>query len=100
MLNIVLRTGIAKITNTSAADINTAPISLLLLNTFVLNSDFLLSLTLNTCTNSDRASVANAIVCPTSIFDSSKVSPSIGSFVVANPITKATRVRSPIIAPW
>ena len=62
ILNIVLKAGTANITIIKAADANIANNSLLLLNTFVLNIDYLLSLTLNTCTNSDKASVINAIV--------------------------------------
>ena len=62
MLNILLKNGIASITIISKLDAIIAKISLLLLNTFVLNNDFLLFLTLNTCTNSDKASVVNAIV--------------------------------------
>ena len=49
ILNTVLNAGTAKIINIKAADASTAQISLLLLNTFVLNKDLLLSLTLNTC---------------------------------------------------
>ena len=59
-----LNSGISNIINTSAADIRTAPINFLLLNIFVLNIDFLLFLTLNTCVSSDNANVINAIVCP------------------------------------
>ena len=62
MLNTVLNAGIASITSISKADAIIAKTNLLLLNTFVLNNDFLLSLTLNTCTNSDNANVTNAIV--------------------------------------
>ena len=59
----------------------------------------MLSLILNTCTNSDIASVTKAIVWPTSIFVSSNESPSIG-VVVDKPTIKATNVNIPIIAPW
>lgn len=62
MLNIVLKAGINNITNTNANDARTANINLLLLNTFVLNNEFLLSLILNTCTNSNNDNVINAIV--------------------------------------
>ena len=65
-----------------------------------MNIDFLLSLTLNTCTNSDNASVTKAIVWPTSIFDWSSVNVPIGSFVVASPIINAASVSPPIIIPW
>ena len=100
MLKIFLNAGTSNIISIKAAEAIVASISLLLLNIFVLNIDFLLSLTLNTCTNSDKASVANAIVCPTSIFDCSSDSPSIGVFVVANPIINAPNVKRPIITPW
>ena len=72
----------------------------LLLNIFVLNIDFLLFLTLNTCVSSDNANVINAIVCPTSILDCSNVKSPIGSVVVPNPIINAAKVSPPIIIPW
>ena len=100
MLNIVLKAGTNSITSISAADNRIAPSNILLLNTFVLNIDFLLSLILNTCTNSDNASTINAIVCPTSILLWSSVKPWIGSAVVFRPIIKAARVINPIIIPW
>ena len=99
ILNISLNPGINNITNINAADIIIAPINFIFLNIPVLNIDFLLSLTLNTCTNSDNASVTNAIVCPTSIFDWSNVKVPIGSFVVASPIINAASVSPPIIIP-
>ena len=95
-----LNSGISNIINTSAADIRTAPINFLLLNIFVLNIDFLLFLTLNTCVSSDNANVINAIVCPTSILDCSNVKSPIGSVVVPNPIINAAKVSPPIIIPW
>ena len=99
MLNISLNPGTNKITNISAAEASIAQISLLLLNTLLLNNDFLLFLTLNTCTSSDSASVTNAIVCPTSIFDSSRLKSPIGSCVVPSPIINAASVNPPIIIP-
>ena len=99
MLNMFLNGSINNITNINAADAIIAHTSFLLLNTFVLNIDFLLSLTLTTCTSSDKASVTNAIVCPTSILDCSSVNPFIGSFVVASPIAYAASVSNPIIIP-
>ena len=69
ILKIYLSPGINKIANINIAEIATAPINFVLLNTFVLNTDFLLFLRLNTCVSSDNASVTNAMVCPTSIFD-------------------------------
>ena len=61
ILNMFLNGSINNITNINAADAIIAHTSFLLLNTFVLNIDFLLSLTLNTCTSSDKASVTNAL---------------------------------------
>ena len=100
ILNIVLKPGIARITIINSADAPTANNNFLLFNIPVLNTDNLLFLTLNTCTSSESASVTNAIVCPTSILDSSNVKPSIASVVVAKPIINAPSVRSPIIIPW
>ena len=47
---------------TNAKDIIIAPISFMLSNIPVLNIDFLLFLTLNTCTSSESANTINAIV--------------------------------------
>lgn len=62
MLKIFLNAGISNIITTNNADAPTANNSLPLLNTFDLNNDFLLSLTLNTCTSSKNDNVTNAIV--------------------------------------
>lgn len=62
ILNTSLKNGIPKIININAAEATTANNNFLLLAIPVLNIDFLLSLTLNTCTNSESAKVTKAIV--------------------------------------
>ena len=111
----------------NAADAPIASNNILLLNGCVLNTDFLLFLILNTCTNSENANTINAIVWPISTFTScfstysapfasasSKFStsstpykvPSIFTIVgkfssgVAIPIINAASVSKPIITPW
>lgn len=91
-----LNSGISNIINTSAADIRTAPINFLLLNIFVLNIDFLLFLTLNTCVSSDNANVINACL-PYFYFRLFYVKSPIGSVVVPNPIINAAKVSPPTI---
>ena len=59
ILNAVLNPGINNTISINAADNKIAPINFALSNIPVLNIDFLLFLTLNTCTSSENASVIN-----------------------------------------
>ena len=60
-----------------------------------MNTEFLLSLILNTWTNSDSAKTQNAIVWAIFILAASSVIPG-----VANPTMNAINVIKPIIIPW